>query len=275
MRRALPFVLAVAACNSDSPRPVRLELILRGSCPLSTHSYDISCVRSLVVSTIGEEGELDREQCTAISEPFANMQALVASHQVVEVLAGARARSGMRVELRAYHAVDKAPCTALDDADLLFWGASAVVDLTDTALEVLPVELECRPECDCADFDTAAARCPLAMPAGICAPPATLACRKPCELANDCYGGLLACEPGACSGGASSDCCTAEARQTCSPCGSDADCDSGVCVHNTGAPDEWSCAEVCPPLPGVTPCPPSMSCKRLDNGTYVRVGTTP
>jgi hypothetical protein len=254
---------------------------LRTSCPAATRNYSLRCIDSLVVRLVGADGQPFRRQCTAITQPYDSMQALVSSTNVVEVLKDVRARSDVRLELRAYHGTEGvAPCdlALLDDAHLMFWGMSAVTDFTDQSRDEVTVEIECRPECDCDDLVDAAQRCPPEMLGGVCAPPANRLCRKECESADNCWGGSLSCEIGTCEAGVSGTvkCCAPVAGRICSPCAYDSECESGLCVHNTTAGvDEWFCADPCPPLPDVTPCPTDMSCKRLGNGVYERAPASP
>ncbi|MBI5507349.1 MAG: hypothetical protein HY903_01225 [Deltaproteobacteria bacterium] len=281
--RRLCLALATLAgfgCGQKTPRNVRLDLVLRSSCPASTQSYDISCVHSVVVGLVATTGQSFESRCTAVSGSYASLQDLLAATHVVSVLEKVEARADVRLAVRAYHGGDKPPCHDLLDSELMFWGMSPAADLTDPAVDELVVEVECRPECDCADLG-ATERCPSDLVIGICAPPANRPCRKQCNDNGDCYDGLLSCEVGTCDDlPASGQCCTATDGERCWECGRAGDCNSGVCVHNTytvpgttppEGPDEWFCASPCPPLPNVTPCPTGMSCKRLDNGIYVSV----
>lgn len=272
------LLLLLMACGDAEPRKVRLELVLRGSCPRSTKTYDLTCARSLVIAVVGVNGQRFKSQCTDLNGRFDSLQALIASTDVLAVLEEVKARDAVQIELRAYHggALQKAPCTELADNDLLLWGISPPIDLTNPDLTQVLVNLECRPECDCLAFDQAPERCPLELPMGICAPPENLACRKLCDSNSSCWDGLLTCEVGTCTIGSDDKCCTPEASGVCSPCDANGQCDSNICVHNLDDlddpkdPDEWFCAEPCPPLPNVSPCPSRMSCKRLGNGTYER-----
>ncbi|MEE8410575.1 MAG: hypothetical protein V3T05_13315 [Myxococcota bacterium] len=277
MRRlvAISIIGCVAACNGGEARPIRIELLNRTSCGSSTVAYDISCVKSLIVQLIGADGTLFRSQCTSIDNDYSNLQELIASDKVVDVLEGVRARSSARIELRGYHGFDKAPCTAIkdDDSELMLWGTSDLTDFTDPTLDEVSVWLDCRPDCDCLDFDPRSAECPRALVQGVCVPFKIFYCRKACETTDVCYGGLLSCELG-CDPLNSPSCCAApsEAGGMCGDCASDADCGGNRrCVHHAHAPDgpeEYFCAEACPPLPDFAPCPEGMSCQRLGDDPY-------
>ncbi len=275
MSRLVAIVTAccVTACDDGAARPIRIELGTLSSCGSSTAVYDISCVQSLTVQLIGADGKTFRSQCTSLGGAYRYLQDLVASDEVTDVLAGVRARSSARIELRAYHGFDKAPCTALDDSELMLWGRSDLLDFTDPTVDEIRVPLDCRPDCDCFDFGMRPSECPRALVQGVCVPPTNRYCRKACETDDVCYGGLLECQIG-CDPLNSPSCCTStKVGGTCDDCTSDADClDNRRCVYNAHAPDggpgEYFCAEPCPPLPGIDPCPERMSCQRLGDDSY-------
>lgn len=258
MRWLLLVACACAGCGGEEARNLRLELLVRGSCMPSTH-YDLSCVHAIEVGLVAG-GQQHRRQCTVVTGRFSTMQELVANRDFVPLLQEVRARPDARLDVRGYAAIDKSPCVDTTDADLVFWGTSAAVDLSDEALTTVTVELECRPECDCAAMVEGEAGCPHELTPGVCAPPSNRPCRRQCDIAEDCYDGLIQC------GG--DGICAPESGETCAVCASSDECDSGLCVHNTDEPNEWFCAPACPALPNVDPCPPRMSCKRLGNGVF-------
>ena len=256
----LLLVLIFGGCI-EGPRQVRMDLIVRGSCGRSTLSYDTSCVASLLARVRDAGGEVLDERCTAVAGQFSNINDLVTSTTILELLETDDHKQ-VYVEFNAYHAFDKSPCSNLSDNDLMLWGSTDLVDLNSSKVKVVTVELECRPECDCEAFDESPAQCPASLPAGACTPLATLNCRRSCQSNLACYEGLLTC---------SNNECAPLPRGLCALCGGPDDCDSGLCVENTVKGDnERFCAPRCPPLQSSTPCPPLMSCKRL-GGDFVLV----
>ncbi len=264
MRPALALLIAVACgCAGGDARQVRLELITRSSCRLI--NYDISCVDSLWVGYRGEDQDY-RSRCLELRpEGLTTLSELINASAKLIVLDEVRARGRVRVELRGYHALDDTrACTSLSADKLLLWGSSALVDLRDEELEVLNVEIECRPLCDCRLI--ADGSCALPLAAGVCGPPATVSCAgRSCTDALDCFDGELECLDQVCEplqGGLCADCAGAAACQT-GPCVQHSYQDSRTTV------DETYCAEVCPPAGDATwPCPSGMSCKRLGDGVF-------
>ncbi len=261
MRRV--FLLTwVLSCVPGDLAPVRLELLVRGSCPPSTASYDISCVQALSVGLVGADGRRFRSACTVLAGKYPSLVDLIASDDVVTVLERIRARHNVRLELRAYKGSDGEPCSDLNDQDLMFWGASDVVDLSDEALTEVVVSIECRPDCDCADLADPV-RCPADLPMGACARAANLTCRRSCDPADGaCYGGAAECTTNVCDGNPGATCCGNPPDGLCMPCSTSADCASDMCIENTQT-NERFCSEACPPLPWSYPCPLHMSCKRI------------
>ena len=64
------------------------------------------------------------------------------------------------LELRAYHAINKEPCVDQVFDELMLWGSSKQIDLTDLALQEVTVNYECRPSCNCSELDTDPSNCP-------------------------------------------------------------------------------------------------------------------
>lgn len=263
MRSAALFVVAIGvfACGESAPRQVRIEPIARSSCGWSPVLYDISCVQSLQVS-VHSGGREVVPACTTLAGRFANVQELLGSEQVLEVVTSIAALPDTVVELRAYHTFNRAPCTDLSDSELMMWGSSDPVDLSDKTLEVIPVHIECRPDCGCEGFQSRPGECPISLTPGICSPQTEIQCRKRCETTASCYDGLLPCVASSCDEGGSSMCCEALPREICSHCVASTDCVSGQCAHNDVTNEDF-CAPRCPPLSGALPCPWGMSCKRL------------
>ena len=274
MNRLLVIALlgGVLGCNGGEAKPIRIEFGHLSSCGSSTVAYDISCVQSLTVQLIGADGTEYKSQCTSLS-PYANLQKLFASEEIIAVLEGVRTRSNARIELRAYHGgFDKAPCTDLDDSELMLWGTSELINFSDPTVDQVRVPLDCRPDCDCFDFDNRSTECPRALVQGVCVPPKIFYCRKACETDDVCYGGLLGCQLGSCGALTSPSCCAPDnADGMCGECTTDADCGGNRrCVYNAHAPngpEEYFCAEPCPG-PNISPCPERMSCQRLGDAPY-------
>ncbi|MFC1609720.1 hypothetical protein ACFL6C_02065 [Myxococcota bacterium] len=273
--------MATAACGGSDARPIRLELHHdMFSCRSST-SYDISCVNSLVVQYIvlqdGEEKKF-RGKCTDVSGDYGVLQDLLADRDTRFWLQDVRARKNVRVEIRGYHGFDAGPCSQpLDELDpkaLVFWGSSDFVNLTKPSSTEIDVWFECRPNCNCrAIADLQVVQCPIDLVPGVCTRPSTKSCRtKPCEVREDCYDGAIDCNANV---------CTAPPKALCRDCANDDACDSGICVHQTYTPpgesapdiDENFCTIQCPPEDGTAwPCPTDMTCKRLGDGVFERVG---
>lgn len=254
MKRRLAVMLGccAAACSVE-PRQVRLELLTRSSCGWSTQSYDTSCVSSLDVRLLKSDGSVLRSRCTSITGRFSSLAALVGNADVLPLVEDLHPRDNVVIELRAYHSRDKTPCVEPTPDELMLWGRSEPVDLTDDALTVVNVVLECRPECDCAALDADPTRCPATLTPGVCAPPLEVSCAKACVDSSDCYGARLVCIDEA---------CTPEARKLCAVCTSGADCDSGLCVENSVRAEKL-CVDRCPPTDSAAACPDLMSCKRV------------
>lgn len=258
---ALLLLGCLTACDT-APRTVRLDLIPRGSCGRSSQTYDISCVAALELRVLDSFGDTLAEQCTPVVGSYTFMSDLVAAREITTLLESVDARDGVHLELRAYHAFDKQPCVDQTEADLMMWGSTGPIDfLTGNVLEVgLP--FECRPSCDCAQFDASPAQCPGTLEPGVCTPLPAQRCRRECSSTAECFGGApLTCEQQQ---------CTAAAGEMCSECSSGADCDSGLCVENLGTGERF-CARRCPPQGGVQVCPTFMACRAADGQTFTWV----
>ncbi|MBI3180075.1 MAG: hypothetical protein HYZ27_10465, partial [Deltaproteobacteria bacterium] len=223
MKRAA-LVLAAWACVPGDLAPVRLELLVRGSCPPSTATYDISCVQALTVGLVGADDTRFRTDCTVLAGQYATLVDLIASQQLTTVLEHIRARNDVRLELRAYKGADGEPCSDLDDSNLMFWGSSELVDLSDESLTEVIVSIECRPDCDCADLADPV-RCPAELPVGACARAANLTCRRSCNPVDGaCYGGAAQCSTNVCDGDPDTTCCGNPPNGLCMSCTTSADC---------------------------------------------------
>ena len=258
---ALGLVAAGHGCGED--RAVRIQLQLHASC-LPTTQYDVSCMQALRLDVLDARGALVGSTCTDVAGRYATMQNLLAEPDGLLLMAEVRPRAGVRLELRGYHVIDKAPCTDLRDEELMLWGSSRSVDLDDEALRTVAIEAECRPGCDCSALQgitQGTGPCVPALSPGACAPAVNQLCRAECDDDHDCYGNLMTCGDRR---------CTPEPTALCAACEGDGDCASGLCVENT-ATGERFCASACPPLPDVAPCPLWMSCKALGGGPWVRV----
>ncbi|MEM6730039.1 MAG: hypothetical protein AAF658_00700, partial [Myxococcota bacterium] len=173
--------VVLPACESDTVRDVRIDLSLRGSCGFASQNYNISCVSSIEVRVLGNNGALLAEQCTTVSGVYEDLGDLV-SDAPRSLLDDLPAVSGVVVELRGYVTPDRDGCSDLEERDLVFWGESAPVDLASSMTATLLVQIECRPGCDCADFGRP--ECPVALEPGACAPVSTVLCRRPCSDAS-------------------------------------------------------------------------------------------
>lgn len=256
-RRMALVLLLCGACEPPS-RAVRIELVVRGSCGRSTQTYDISCVSSLELSLVDAHGQVLASQCTSVPGQYGAIHDLVTARELLPVLENVESHDGAHLEFRAYHAFDKPPCEDLVEADLMLWGSSAPLNLTNESLQTVTVELECRPTCDCELFDREPAMCPPALVPGVCTPLEVQLCQRECDNAGDCYGGLLACVDGR---------CTSSVGGVCAPCSSGADCDSGRCIRNLNTSEQF-CAQRCPPSDSATVCPTRMSCRRADGAVF-------
>ncbi len=206
---------------------------------------------------VGDNGALLAEECTAVDGAYADLGDLVSSSPR-PLLDGLPVEDAVLVELRGYLTSDA--CEGLAESDLIFWGESGIVDLTDVAVNAVTVELECRPECSCASIGEPGCEVPLEP--GVCAPIPTVLCRRPCADASRCFGGELQCVGGL---------CRAEPRGLCSECSAGADCDSGICVRNENTGESF-CGPRCPSnVEGRTICPELMSCRRLDGDPFTRL----
>jgi hypothetical protein len=266
MRRAALGIgcLLLAACRGSGDHAVRVELQLRASCLPSTH-YDVSCVQALRLDVRDGDSNTLASGCTSLDGRYATMQDMLAEPSSLSLLTGVQVDRPVRVELRGYQVIDKPPCTDLTDEEIMFWGASRLVDLADPSLTTLPVEVECRPMCDCSTLEIMAPTCPAALTPGACAPAPTQLCRTQCDDDHGCYDGLMHCGDRI---------CVPEPQAMCADCASDAECTSGLCVVNTRTGEHF-CSSPCPPLPAVDPCPTWMSCKSLTSGTFTRAWTSP
>jgi hypothetical protein len=266
VKRAALFTVVLSACTTTTTDPVRLQLHPRGSCSSpSPYEYDISCMQSLRVDVLDAGGKLLGQSCTDVSDGrWPLLQDLLKETSGLRVLSGIVAGK-VRVEVRGYLAIDQAgnmtldgqPCQALDDAQLILWGSSGVVDLAQSGLATVDIETECRPSCDCKAIT--GGTCGAALELGICAPAYNQLCRTTCESDHDCYDGLMLCVDRTCS----------PAPQTqCDQCTTDADCGTLRCVLDTDT-NERFCAQACPDTPFASACPTWMSCKRLGVGSFV------
>jgi hypothetical protein len=266
------LLLPLAVCGGDAARQVRIELLHRSSCGVSTARYDTSCLQAVTVQMVSTDGRRFRKQCTLLGGSYPTLQDLLASTRVEAFLEDVRARSSVFIELKAFHGLGGKLCPDPPDSGLMLWGVSEIVDLTDPTVDVVALPFECRPSCDCEAID--AGDCTQSLLPGVCAPPPRLYCRKQCAASQDCFDGLAsctgACEPGVGPSGAT--CCEeSSSKGMCSYCAGDADCASRRCVlnrHDTepNDPPERFCAESCPALPDVSPCPSGMSCRKVGDG---------
>lgn len=249
--------LGLIACPDQNDRQIRVEPILRRSCSPTT-TYEISCVRSLMLELTDDSGQRIKNRCTAAVGEFVTMQDLVTIDHVVKLLDGVKEEKNVRLELRGYHSIDKEPCTNLTDADLIFWGTSSPFDLTNTELKVVNVNIECRPECDCTAIETEPSRCPTALQSGMCFADIDTSCRKSCTATEQCYGGIINCQNNQCIG---------DSGEMCATCTSSNQCGVGPCVQNVNT-NEAFCAMACP-SPGLAePCPSGMRCQKIDGAPF-------
>ncbi|MEZ4271511.1 MAG: hypothetical protein R3C68_08790 [Myxococcota bacterium] len=273
MRRVFLLALMLSACTDHTLRQVRLDLILRGSCPSSTIAYDATCIASIEVQLLDANKTLLASRCTPTPNRFNNMDELADGDEMLPVLENIEPQSGVTLAFRAYQSLDRPPCTEPTEDELMLWGTSEPFDMRDATLQVVTVSLECRPGCDCAAFDDKPQQCPRVLQPGVCTPLAVRLCRRACNTPNTCYQGLLPCKNDTCSPDESGSCsicqdssdcmCVPEPAQTCAECNTSADCEGERrCVRNIGRGEQF-CADRCPPMGGSDPCPTLMSCKQL------------
>lgn len=244
------------ACTGERTRDVRVDVSLAASCGFAAQNYDISCVSSIEVRAVGQNGALLAEECTAVTGAYGDLGDLV-SASPRSLLDDLPVEEAVVVELRGY-STSKA-CEGLAESALIFWGESALVDLRDLAVTSVTVDLECRPECSCAEVGDLGCEVPLQP--GVCAPIPTVLCRRPCADATRCFGGELQCVGGRCQ---------PEPRGLCAECTSGAECDSGICVRNENTGEAF-CGPRCPSsVEGRIICPELMSCRRLDGDPFTR-----
>jgi hypothetical protein len=268
VRRALIF-LALAACDDPEPRDIRLDLHHRPSCGYP-QSYEIDCVGTLEVRTVDSDGNVLATSCTNISDDYPNLYELLSTSAVVPVLGPTAPERDIRIEVRGYNTYGVNPCLELTPERLILWGSSTLVDVTNTAVDVIDVAIECRPDCDCLELQTGSPTCPPETPVGACGPIIdTLACLRRCNADTDCYGGRLVCsgDPAVCTNGGG---------LMCSDCAASGEClEDGLCVNRvepSSQPiDENMCALQCPPRDGSAPCPDGMTCRRIDGTRYTRL----
>jgi hypothetical protein len=265
--------IGLAACGGE-PRSVKLDVVTATSC---LQPYDISCVSALRVKMWGPDRAY-RGHCVDLSDAGIDEFGDFSRAEKTLVLEEVRARAEVRIEVRGYRRPDTEtpPCDVpgRPDADvhLMFWGASALVDLTAPDLDpaspgnnsVIPVEVECRPKCDCHFIGTS---CPTALEHGICGPPVTRLCgERGCSDDLACWDGMGLCQD---------EVCLPQPDQFCYECASSDACASGVCVrHTVSSPaiDESFCSTSCPPAgPIYVPCPSGTGCRRLGDGFWSRV----
>jgi hypothetical protein len=229
-------------------------LIARGSCGWSPRNYDVTCLGGLELRVVADgTGQTLSEHCTSVAGRFTTLNDLVVPSLSLELLEDLHTEGTARIEVRGYHALDKAGCGNPSESDLLLWGSSDLVDLHDSHLRVITVQIECRPDCDCAAIGGDPQKCPAALSPGVCAGPKEVLCRKLCADDDDCYAGRLSC---------TASLCTPETGGLCAECASSLECTSGWCAQNTYT-NESFCSARCPPEDNAAPCPTYMSCKRL------------
>jgi hypothetical protein len=242
---------SLAACSAG-PRTVAVDLAPRSSCGWSTASYNLSCVASLDVRVVDGVGAVQSHRCLSVANQYQTLADLVTPTATQDLLSGIAAKPHVRIEVRGYFAMNAPPCEDLSDSDLMFWGSSDWIDLNDSAVSSLVAQIECRPDCDCAAISLQPTTCPVALAAGICAPPSEVLCRQSCLDGDVCYD-LLSCQAGVCA---------TQPGDLCADCSSSTACSSAACAHNSQT-NESFCAQICPPANSAMPCPTHMSCKRV------------
>ncbi len=247
--------MAIACAQPTVEQSVRLDFNLRGSCGRSTQSYDLSCVSSLDIKLLDPQGMLIKQQCLSTGGRFPKLHDLVASATIIDLLDGIESPGPFVLEMRAYHSFDKAPCTDMDRSELMLWGTTPVFSLDeDPPRTEITLTADCRPDCDCEEFDSNPQLCPASLGESVCTPLPERLCRKPCETSESCFGGELSCVNLVCE---------ASPGKFCAECVQNSDCDSGYCITNniTG---ELFCAQPCPDSNQADACIERMSCRRID-----------
>lgn len=257
-RAPLVLLLLSAGCGNQS-RGVRLDINFHSSCTTSPGNYNIECVSAVEAWLLDKNSETLESDCTELdSGAFQSAYELVKGGELVPVLENIRPRENVMIELRGYHGIVRDACREPESPldDLMFWGRSGLVDLTDESLEKIDIDIECRAGCDCKELDDNPA-CPLALAetTRVCSPP--LRCRQTCNGTSECWDSAMPC---------SNNECQPYDEQMCFACDSANDCGEGlVCVRHTTDYVEDFCAKICPLFAtGLDACPGKMGCLTVD-----------
>lgn len=253
----LAAIIVAGGCADDGARPIRLDMAGRSSCTSNASNQDVSCVKSLEIRMVDADRNLLYSQCTPVTA--ATIDELWRASGFTRVLTEVKAKKNVYVEMRAYQARDRQPCDNLRRSDLILWGSSALVDLSDATTEVVSITYECRPDCMCDALGSSECPFELQEEALVCAPAAKVPCSaaRICDAQDECLGGELVCSSGR---------CRAIEANFCAACTTDANCVSGPCVLNRYACESF-CAIPCPG-PAAIQCPDDTSCKRLGSANF-------
>jgi len=254
-RLSLLLLISMLAGCGNQPRGIRIDVNFGASCTTTASIYNIECVSAFETRLLDANGDPQVTHCTEVSAGvFKHAGDLVTVEEVVPVLENVQPREAAFLEIRGYHNLVHEPCQQEIPSrdDLMFWGRSELLDLTDDSLKAVKVDIECRDACDCGALGVDDA-CPLAFTDSIrvCTPP--LVCRASCETDADCWDGELSCKAERCS---------PEPEGMCFECDSDLDCTADlVCVsHTVGKLTERFCARSCPSDTELVACPGKMWC---------------
>ncbi len=259
---ALLLMMGAGCGSSPTERVLRLELLPRPSCGASTRTFDTTCVKSFQIRVLDSSGAVLDSQCTTLTTPFGTVHEFISLRDIMQVLQNVPERRGVKLEMRAYHALGTTPCTDLSESQLMFWGISNTIDLIPAEQfpsEIVEMPFECRPGCDCADFDNKPDLCSSELSSGICAPLPNFLCRRTCENDETCPE-RLTCN-------IQENQCAPQMREPCAVCTGPDDCISGLCVQNLKTNEKF-CAVACPPTGRSALCGLPTSCAPLNRGVF-------
>ncbi len=265
-RLARLLLISVLAGCGNQPRGIRIDVKTGASCTATPSGYNIECVSAFEARLLDENLEVLETNCAEVSAGvFESANDLYTVTEVVPVLENIQPREAIYIELRGYHdLVVSEQCQQETPSrdDLMFWGRSALLDMTDDSLEVIDIDIECRDACDCGAIDNDAA-CPLALTESVrvCTPP--LLCRSSCGSSADCWDDEVSCQ--------AEHCAPKLEEGMCFACDSNLDCTDGLaCVsHTTGELTERFCARLCASDTELVACPDTMGCLLPDGEDLV------